>query len=188
MSSHISAVLKATDVLVPLKGALKIIEMPKKKPAVPIGTSCLYLDWLGNPALLQVFPTLSPLHCSVFKFCMGFCTHVKLPAKALCLVLAGTWHNPKCKSKFWANTEGIICRNTGYRVSPYQHSPSAQGLCRRDEVYFRAGRKELWESRAYGDPVMHCCISAGFSRRREVCICLLAAEGGCNSFWVDIKS
>lgn len=23
------------------------------------------------------------------------------------------------------------------------HSPRAQGLCRRDEVYFRAGRKEL---------------------------------------------
>lgn len=78
-------------------------------------------------------------------------------------------------------------------MSPYQHFPCAYGLYRRNEVYFRAGRKELlsillWESGAYGDPVMHSCISAGFSRRKAVCICLLAAEGGCSSFWVDIES
>lgn len=44
LSFHIAAVLKATDVLISLKGALKVIEMPKKMHAVPTETSYLYLD------------------------------------------------------------------------------------------------------------------------------------------------
>lgn len=91
--------------------------MPKKMHAVPMGTPCLYPDWLGNPALLQVFPLFHLYIVLSSNFVWTLVPAWNYPARVLCLVLAGALQNPQCKSKFWASTEGVICRNLPTRAA-----------------------------------------------------------------------
>lgn len=103
--------LKATDVLIALKGVLKIIDMPRKMHAVPMGT--LSIPGLIEKAL-HLLQFCSCFHCYILLSSISAWTLVSMwthLARLLCLVLADTLRNPKCKAKLQASTAGIICWN-----------------------------------------------------------------------------
>lgn len=104
--------LKSTDVLISLKGVLKIIEIPRKICAVPMETYYLYLDWLRMLCVCWNFALafITIFFCLQFSYGPLYLMWTYL-ARLLYLVLADTLQNPKCKAKLQASTAGIICWN-----------------------------------------------------------------------------
>lgn len=148
------------------------------------------------------------LHIFLFYYCIIiiiiFCLHFFLwtivfiwtyLGRLLYLMLADTLQNPKSKAKLQASTAGVIWSNLPalaigcLLISTLPvHVVYTEGMKYTLELAGKSCCQYYCESETYGDPVMHSCISAGFSHRKVVCICLLTAEGGCSKFWIDIES
>lgn len=185
---------KATGALIALKRILKGIKTPRKTHDLPLGIFYFCTDWESTAfaahfSVLLLYFSFS----SFFLWTIAFMwTYL---GRLLYLMLADTLQNPKSKAKLQASTAGVIWPNlTALAIGCLLisilcvHMVYTEGMKYTSELEGKNCCQYYCESGTYGDPVMHSCISAGFSHRKVVCICLFTAEGGCSNFWVDNES